>query len=354
MIIALVLMAFSGFSQRPTIELTFTAKYQSQYVILDSIYIQNLTQPGDTMLFAPDTVLFLDYIISIPDDGGVVESSFSVSPNYPNPSVDGKTSIDVFIPERENVTMRVFDILGNEVAIYENNLDAGNHHFTFLTGKARYYVLSVNCGNEIRSIKMINSGNHNQERGLLIYEGSTESEPILKSQEAIFGFDFSLGDQLKFTAYADGYQESVIIDIPESSKIYTFEMASSVFTCGSSVTVNHIAGEIAPVDKTVTYGTVTNIPGEPTKCWITSNLGSDHQATAKNDATEASAGWYWQFNRKQGYKHDGTSVTPAWTTTNINENSDWIAENDPCAIELGNDWRIPTSSEWQNVDANGN
>ena len=61
-----------------------------------------------------------------------------------------------------------------------------------------------------------------------------------------------------------------------------------------------MAGTVAPVDKTVTYGTVTNIPGETSKCWITSNLGADHQATAVNDATEASAGWYWQFNRHTG------------------------------------------------------
>jgi hypothetical protein len=343
------------FSQRPTIQLTFIAKYQSQHVMLDSISIQNLTQPGDTMLFAPDTVLFLDYIISIPDNRGVVESSFSVSPNYPNPSTDGKTAIDVFIPKREIVTMRVFNIIGNEVAFYENTLDAGNHHFAFLAGKESYYVLSVNCGNEIRSVKMINSCNSNQEQGTLIYKGSTETEPSMKSQEAITGFDFSLGDQLQYTAYADGYLSNIIVDNPESNKTYTFEMVSSVFTCGSSLTINHVTGEVAPVNKTVTYGTVTNIPGEPSKCWITSNLGADHQATAVNDNTEASAGWYWQFNRKQGYKHDGTTRTPNTTwITSINENSNWITANDPCTIELGAGWRIPTKTEWINVESSGN
>jgi len=127
------------------------------------------------------------------------------------------------------------------------------------------------------------------------------------------------------------------------------------FTCGtSSITVNHIVGDVAPGNKTVTYGTVTNIPGEPNKCWITSNLGADHQATSMDDATEASAGWYWQFNRKQGYKHDGTTRTPnsTWITP-ISENSDWTVANDPCAIELESGWRIPTSTEWTNVDASG-
>ena len=126
------------------------------------------------------------------------------------------------------------------------------------------------------------------------------------------------------------------------------------WACGSAITINHMAGVVAPVTKTVTYGTVTNIPGETSKCWITSNLGADHQATAVNDATEASVGWYWQFNRKQGYKHDGTTRTPNTTWNNIIfENLEWQTANDPCVIELGSGWRLPTYTEWYNVDAIG-
>ncbi len=124
------------------------------------------------------------------------------------------------------------------------------------------------------------------------------------------------------------------------------------FTCGQTITKNHVAGSVAPVNKTTTYGTVTGIPGEAAKCWITKNLGATQQATAVNDATEASAGWYWQFNRKQGFKNDG-STTPAWTITSIYENSDWLTANDPCNLELGTQWRIPTYTEWSNVDNTG-
>ena len=135
----------------------------------------------------------------------------------------------------------------------------------------------------------------------------------------------------------------------------TLNQATAIFTCGTSITINHAAGIVAPVIKTVTYGTVTGIPGVNSKCWITSNLGADHQATSVSDATEPSAGWYWQFNRKQGYKHDGTTRTPntTWIST-ITETSDWIATNDPCTLELGTGWRIPTNAEWTNVDASGN
>jgi hypothetical protein len=56
----------------------------------------------------------------------------------------------------------------------------------------------------------------------------------------------------------------------------------------------------------------------------------------------------------QGYMHDGTTRTPNTTWINvIEEYSDWTAAVDPCTIELGNPWRIPTAAEWTNVDAAG-
>jgi uncharacterized protein (UPF0147 family) len=118
--------------------------------------------------------------------------------------------------------------------------------------------------------------------------------------------------------------------------------------CPSTFTINHYAGyNGAAVTKTVTYNVVSsNVSGEA-RCWITQNLGADQPATAWNDATEASAGWYWQFNRLQGYKLEGAVRTPGTTwNTVITENENWSAENDPCNQLLGGGWRIPTSTEW--------
>ncbi len=126
------------------------------------------------------------------------------------------------------------------------------------------------------------------------------------------------------------------------------------FWCGSNFDLAHNSSRgVAPFNTTITYGTVsTNLTGTD-KCWITQNLGASQQATAATDNTAASAGWYWQFNRKQGYSHDGTTLTPAWTITAINESSNWIPANDPCTIEFGPGWRLPTSTEWTNADSNG-
>jgi hypothetical protein len=138
---------------------------------------------------------------------------------------------------------------------------------------------------------------------------------------------------------------------PSVNPVISNSIAMQVDT---AMLINHVVGNgVAPVTKTVYYGLTSNIPGEASKCWITQNLGSDRQALNESDDTELSAGWYWQFNQSQGNKHDGISVTPAWSITSISENTNWQAMNDPCKLELGVNWRIPTYSEWYNVDNAG-
>jgi len=109
----------------------------------------------------------------------------------------------------------------------------------------------------------------------------------------------------------------------------------------------------AAESKTVTYHTIsTSISGAP-MCWITQNLGADAEATSVVDTVQVAAGWYWQFNRIQGYRPIGTtSYTPIRATwlAEGNESTGWISANDPCQ-SLGSGWRLPTSTEWQNVDA---
>ena len=97
--------------------------------------------------------------------------------------------------------------------------------------------------------------------------------------------ELSLTCGTNYTRYAWAYN-----GCGHSSTLIMTQSTTACPSCPSSITINHIAGTVAPVTKTVTYGIVSMIPGEPSKCWITSNLGADHQATYKADATEASAG----------------------------------------------------------------
>jgi len=147
----------------------------------------------------------------------------------------------------------------------------------------------------------------------------------------------------------------------------TVTLTAVAWACGSGLPIEHTAGTVAPVTKSVTYGTVTSSLSGASKCWITQNLGATNQATAVNDATEASGGWYWQFNRKQGYYQPNangaliSTATPnTWDNSGDNtacdpvvSGTEWCPANDPCTQLLGAGWRLPTYTEWFNVDASG-
>ena len=131
-----------------------------------------------------------------------------------------------------------------------------------------------------------------------------------------------------------------------------FGKSTFTFVCGNQLTIEHTTVKgVAPINKTVTYETVKSSLSGSEKCWITKNLGATNQAISETDATEAAAGWYWKFNKKKGYKNDGNLTTPTFSPTYTNEISNWLAANDPCTIELGAGWRIPTVTEWTNVNS---
>jgi len=137
----------------------------------------------------------------------------------------------------------------------------------------------------------------------------------------------------------------------------------AVNTCGTSINSSTITQATCTLPLSVgcftgqveaDYGTVVSSLSGESKTWITRNLGATAIATSATSTANAQAGCYFQFNRSQAYGRDNTgTVNPAWTISSISESSDWTAGNDPCTIQLGGAWRIPTKTEWVSADANG-
>lgn len=249
------------FGQKPVMELTFTAQYQAQYVMLNSIYIENLTQGGDTMLYAGDTLLVLDYETGIPFNNALNEGCFRLSQNHPNPFAE-QTVISIFLPQSDRLQLTVSNLLGQKVASYENSMVAGNHSFVFYPGDDKYYFLSASSNGLIKAIKMVNLNNHSGKSCSLSYQVPDKPQSGFKSTMDINDFGFSLGDLLRFTGFAlnpwNISSSDVIEATPAGNENYVFDMSEGI-PC---------PGLPAIVYEGQTYNTVQI----GTQCWFRENL----------------------------------------------------------------------------------
>jgi len=123
------------------------------------------------------------------------------------------------------------------------------------------------------------------------------------------------------------------------------------FVCGDVLSHGFVSGVTPSSASQYTnrsYPTVTaDWTGSGGKCWTGRNLGAtDQPLSADDDEDTDRTGWYFQFNRKQGYFRHESSTTPSWSITSISEDANWQAVNDPCRTLFGEEWRVPTMSEW--------
>jgi uncharacterized protein (TIGR02145 family) len=317
----------STFGQKPAITLTFTANKNGQHVPLDSILIKNLTQGIDTILFAPDTVLILDFVTGV-DDHQSKENALLISQNYPNP-IDGKTFVDINVPERTLSLITVNDIMGRELLRYESELDAGAHSFTFFPGMQSVYVLTVWVNHESRSIKMLNSLSNTLHQGncKLTYNGSPDKLKESKSGNIKDGLVFYTGDLLKYTAYSEN-GEKILMDSPSGNQTYTF-LFDVVHSCPGMPTISDIDGNVY---RTVLLGS---------QCWMASNLKttkySDNtpipNVTSADNWETLGYGAYVWYNNDAGWK-DLYGALYNWYAVDF--------YNGLCP----GGWHVPSNEEW--------
>lgn len=91
------------------------------------------------------------------ETGNPLPTEFSISQNYPNP-FNPTTTITYSIPEASRVTLKVYDILGEEVATLVNdNKSVGNYQVNFDASKlaSGMYIYTITAGNYNASKKMM-------------------------------------------------------------------------------------------------------------------------------------------------------------------------------------------------------
>jgi hypothetical protein len=183
---------------------------------------------------------------------------------------------------------------------------------------------------------------------------STATDPTLENHIGIAKSEPGTGTFYAFLTNLDYMVRYYVRAYAMNSHGISYGDNVSFTTACEDIVIVHARGDVAPESKTVHYRTIkSSLTGEP-KCWIIQNLGADFHAKAARDDSPEAAGWYWQFNRKQGYTDSLGIVLPQthWDYF-IDENTSWLAEQDPCALLLGSEWRMPTAEEWEIVHREG-
>jgi hypothetical protein len=127
----------------------------------------------DSKIVVIDTVKYIMFNV-IPDNGNIVlikngatgveqgsvigpNSPFMLYQNYPNP-FNPSTMISYYVPQNQNVEIKVFDIIGNEITtLVEGFKSAGFHSVEFTRGNlsSGTYFYRLKAGNTILTKKII-------------------------------------------------------------------------------------------------------------------------------------------------------------------------------------------------------
>ena len=135
--------SYSLVCQTP-VALTFIGKdsITQQIIPIDSLYVKNLIENCDTVLYGPvpELVMMASWPVGI--NGGPVKELFLLKQNYPNP-FNGHTCVNILREYRGPVNLVLFDELGRQLAEYHNDLEQGSHSFEITASGNRVLTLAL-------------------------------------------------------------------------------------------------------------------------------------------------------------------------------------------------------------------
>ncbi len=134
-----------------------SAEWDTIYSCAISLVWDTIPDPLDRWNFGPKfPVKILDPITAISENEGNI-SSFTLFQNYPNP-FNPSSKINFIIAETAFTSLKVYDVLGNEVAtLVDKELSAGEYEIEF-TGNgltSGVYFYQLNAKNYVQTRKMV-------------------------------------------------------------------------------------------------------------------------------------------------------------------------------------------------------
>ncbi|MBN1478907.1 T9SS C-terminal target domain-containing protein [candidate division KSB1 bacterium] len=187
----------------------------------DSIYILNVTQYTDTMLVGT-TTFDLAGPATVYNESLLPPNRFYLSNNYPNSFVEA-TEFVITLPVNDDITVDVYNVLGQRVANFSSLLPQGDHAFLLEgAGLANgVYFVRAAGSQGIQTIKMLKAGEQVPSPVELNYRGSG-SVPVAATLDKS---GHGPGDTYSFTVYADGFIPQMLDNqVPNGGETFQFDL----------------------------------------------------------------------------------------------------------------------------------
>ena len=325
------------------VTLRFTGRDQyGQYVPLGSVYVENVTQRWQEMLYYPDTTL--NIIGTGIDDFGRNSDGVRLFQNVPNP-FDGVTDFALQLPKVSEVLIEIVGVNGTEVASYKGTLEQGCHRFKAWMTTPQTHLLNVRTDEGTVRIKMLNTGQAGQNRIEYLGQGASLGVENLKNgPKGDINMPFHNGDTMLYKGYANvestDFESAPVEKAQYGSELIplTFTLPQPPFYCGID-TVTDYDGNVY---QTVEIGQ---------QCWLKENLRTTHYA----DGTEIPLGTSSSDDTPYRYAPNGNSGN----VQNYGYLYNWAAvmhgaatsNDNPSGVQgiCPTGWHVPSSTEFSQL-----
>lgn len=308
--------------------LTFTGRFNGEHIPLDSILVQNLAQGGDTVLYAPDTVLLLQVMQGFHEAGTLEGSRVPYLSAHPNP-FNGYTTIVVEVERASAVELVIADPAGRILAGFSGPLSAGRHDLLFRAPGPGIHLAMVTTDGLSNVLKLVHAGPVVGGPATLDHVGTDRSGVGRPKSGALA---WAPADALRFTGFStlapDLPLSQVIEAAPTGDDLFVFNTQHGI-PCLEVPFVTDIDGHA--------YSTVRI--GD--QCWFQQNLRTLHYRDGSSIPSSLNALQWSQATEgaAAAYANNATNVPTYGLLYN------WSAVVDARGLcPMG--WHVPTDAEW--------
>ncbi|MCK9204901.1 MAG: fibrobacter succinogenes major paralogous domain-containing protein [Bacteroidales bacterium] len=318
------------------VSVTLRSKYLGNYLFLDSIIVENITQADQIILHAPQDIN--TYVIDL-ITGTIVTGVGEINKNgtgiYGSINLPGRFQVAINLLTPENIKISLIDIEGKINNFWEVGCGAGLNTMDLLIGPDKMFICQIKSKSVTKNFKIF--GKRGNTTNLIRNIGGKGTELTSKSNSV---FHYNPGDGIRFTTIKNGMNSNSVTSTPinnDSILIYLSE------PCPNTPTVTDFDGN--------SYGTVLI----NNKCWTRENIRSVHYSdgTPLIDGT-GHGSIYGDYTTKYWFDYNDDPVLSViygklYTGAAAMNGADGLVEENVQGI-CPNGWHVARASDWCNME----